>query len=134
MLDEDMKLQLIEVNSNPCMDRVGPHLKKMLPEMIEHLFQRALDPIFPSPVSPSAAAATPSKTPGKAAAAAATAVAATSEPQVEVKSGSARERAKARAGIKDNSAPTQPGRKNLMQMGAYGMGEFRQQQRLTKQV
>ena len=50
MMDEEMKVQLIEINSNPCMDRVGPHLQRMLPQMIEHIFQKAVDPVCPAPV------------------------------------------------------------------------------------
>jgi hypothetical protein len=134
MMDENMKLQLIEVNSNPCMDRVGPHLQKMLPEMIEHIFQLALDPIFPSPLQAKKeeeSAAAPVDKEGAAEGAAegaGAAVAAAAEPQVETKKDSARARAKAKGDTK-SGVSIQPGKRNLMQQGAFGMSEFRQQQR-----
>ena len=49
MLDEDFKLYLIEVNTNPCLDQPCPLLARMIPHMLENSLWIALDPVFPFP-------------------------------------------------------------------------------------
>jgi len=49
MLDENFKLSLIEVNTNPCLETESPLLARIIPELIESTFKIVLDPIFPSP-------------------------------------------------------------------------------------
>ena len=49
MLDEDFRLQLIEVNTNPCLETESPLLARIIPELIENTFKLVLDPLFPSP-------------------------------------------------------------------------------------
>lgn len=46
MLDKDMNVYLIEVNSNPCLELAGPYLTELLPNVIENMLQVAVDPIF----------------------------------------------------------------------------------------
>lgn len=50
MLDENFKLNLIEVNTNPCLETESPLLARIIPELIENTFKIVLDPIFPSPM------------------------------------------------------------------------------------
>ena len=49
MLDDELELQLIEVNSNPCMDRPCKILQDMLPTLNDDIFRTAIDPFFPVP-------------------------------------------------------------------------------------
>ena len=49
MLDEEFKLYLIEVNTNPCLDQPWPLLARMIPHMLENSLWIALDPVFPFP-------------------------------------------------------------------------------------
>mgnify|MGYP001257528632 CR=1 FL=1 len=49
MLDDQLRLQLIEVNSNPCMDRPCKCLSDMLPRLNDDVFRTAIDPFFPVP-------------------------------------------------------------------------------------
>ena len=49
MLDEDFKLSLIEVNTNPCLEISCPLLARIIPEVLDNVFRITLDPIFPSP-------------------------------------------------------------------------------------
>lgn len=49
MIDEDFKLSLIEVNTNPCLETESPLLARIIPELIENTFKIVLDPLFPSP-------------------------------------------------------------------------------------
>ena len=47
MLDEDFKVYLIEVNSNPCLELSCSLLSRIIPSMMENSFRIAVDPIFP---------------------------------------------------------------------------------------
>jgi tubulin polyglutamylase TTLL1/tubulin monoglycylase TTLL3/8 len=47
MVSESFEVSLLEVNSNPCLEFSAPFLEQNLPNMIEEVFQKALDPIFP---------------------------------------------------------------------------------------
>ncbi len=49
MLDEDFKLSLIEVNTNPCLEISCPLLARIIPEVLDNVFRITLDPLFPSP-------------------------------------------------------------------------------------
>lgn len=49
MLDKDMNVYLIEINSNPCLELAGPYLTELLPNVIEDMVQIAVDPIFNEP-------------------------------------------------------------------------------------
>ena len=48
MIDEDFRIWLIEVNSNPYLGIPTKYIGKLLPQMIEDLFQIVLDPIIKS--------------------------------------------------------------------------------------
>ena len=49
MLEDNFKLSLIEVNTNPCLETESPLLARIIPELIDNTFKIALDPIFPPP-------------------------------------------------------------------------------------
>lgn len=47
MLDHNFKMQLIEVNTNPCLDESSEILKKLLPRMLSSYFLKLmLDDMF----------------------------------------------------------------------------------------
>jgi Tubulin-tyrosine ligase family. len=52
MLDYQLQPWLIEVNTNPCLELSSPYLASLIPQMIDHAFQIAIDPIFPPPKYP----------------------------------------------------------------------------------
>lgn len=47
MLDENAKLWLIEVNTNPCIEESSPLLGMLLPRMLDDAFKLTLDRMFP---------------------------------------------------------------------------------------
>lgn len=47
MVDNDFKVWLIEVNTNPCLELSCSYLSKIIPEMLENAFKIVLDPLFP---------------------------------------------------------------------------------------
>lgn len=49
MLDEDFKIYLIEINTNPCLELPCPLLSSLIPHMLDNSFWIALDPLFPPP-------------------------------------------------------------------------------------
>ena len=49
MIDEDCKLYLIEINTNPDLSLCSPLLSRIIPQMLENSFKIALDPLFPPP-------------------------------------------------------------------------------------
>ena len=49
MLDEDFKVYLIEVNTNPCLETTCPILSKIIVDMVDSAFRVAIDPLFPPP-------------------------------------------------------------------------------------
>jgi tubulin monoglycylase TTLL3/8 len=49
MLDEDLNVYLIEVNTNPCLETSCPILTKVITGVIENLFKICVDPIFQPP-------------------------------------------------------------------------------------
>ena len=49
MLDEDFKVYLIEVNTNPCLETTCPILSKIITDMVDSAFRIAIDPLYPPP-------------------------------------------------------------------------------------
>lgn len=49
MIDEEFKIYLIEVNTNPCLEMSCPLLARIIPEVLENVFKIVIDPVFPSP-------------------------------------------------------------------------------------
>lgn len=49
MIDEDFKVFLIEVNTNPCLELSSPLLARLIPNMLENTFRIVADPLFPPP-------------------------------------------------------------------------------------
>lgn len=50
MIDEEFKPWLIEINTNPCLELASPHLKVIIPAMVENAFRLVLDSLFPVPL------------------------------------------------------------------------------------
>eukprot|EP01017_Pseudomicrothorax_dubius_P009264 TRINITY_DN13114_c0_g2_i1.p1 TRINITY_DN13114_c0_g2~~TRINITY_DN13114_c0_g2_i1.p1 ORF type:complete len:1000 (+),score=219.17 TRINITY_DN13114_c0_g2_i1:100-3099(+) len=50
MIDENFKVWLIEINTNPCLELSSPLLGRIIPAMLEDAFRIAIDPIFPPPL------------------------------------------------------------------------------------
>ena len=46
MIDEDFRLWLIEVNTNPSLALYNKSMKHILPDMFQDLFKIVLDPVF----------------------------------------------------------------------------------------
>jgi tubulin monoglycylase TTLL3/8 len=51
MIDDNFKVFLIEINTNPDITICCPILSKIIPNMLENSFKIAIDPIFPPPYS-----------------------------------------------------------------------------------
>lgn len=49
MIDEDFKIYLIEVNTNPCLELSSPLLARLIPTMLDNSFRIASDSLFPPP-------------------------------------------------------------------------------------
>ncbi len=49
MVDENQKVWMIEVNTNPCLELSSNYLARMIPSMIENMWEIAIDPLFPAP-------------------------------------------------------------------------------------
>ena len=49
MIDEDFRLYLIEVNTNPSFEVCSPLMARIIPEVLDNCFKIVLDPLFPSP-------------------------------------------------------------------------------------
>ena len=50
MIDEQLKVWLIEVNTNPCLELSSTYLARLIPQMLDNAFRIVLDPYFPEPV------------------------------------------------------------------------------------
>ena len=50
MVDNDMSVWLIEVNTNPCLDESSSILKAILPRMIDDALKLTIDREFPNPL------------------------------------------------------------------------------------
>ncbi len=46
IIDEDLKVWLIEINENPCIECASPLLGKLIPRMINDAFKITIDQIF----------------------------------------------------------------------------------------
>lgn len=46
MLDSDLSVWLIEVNTNPCIEESSRLLETLLPRMLDDLFKLTIDKIF----------------------------------------------------------------------------------------
>jgi Tubulin-tyrosine ligase family len=46
MIDEEFKIYLIEVNTNPCLELASPLLSRIIPNMLENAFKLSVDPLF----------------------------------------------------------------------------------------
>ena len=51
MVDSNMKVWLIEANTNPCLELSSPLLARIIPSMLDNAFRIAVDPYFPEPIS-----------------------------------------------------------------------------------
>ena len=49
MLDDEFKLYLIEVNTNPCLELSSPLLARLIPQVLENALKIAVDPLFMPP-------------------------------------------------------------------------------------
>ena len=49
MVDEDFRVWLIEVNTNPCLELCSASLARLIPCVLDNSFRIALDPLFPAP-------------------------------------------------------------------------------------
>ena len=46
MIDDQLQLKLIEVNTNPSIEICCPLLARIIPSMLDSVFRVALDPLF----------------------------------------------------------------------------------------
>ncbi|OMJ92771.1 hypothetical protein SteCoe_4404 [Stentor coeruleus] len=51
MIDQNFKPWLIEINTNPCLETSSPHLRNIIPPMLENAFKIVLDSLFPPPIN-----------------------------------------------------------------------------------
>lgn len=49
MVDDNQKVWLIEVNTNPCLELSSSLLSRLIPALVENVVKVAIDPIFPAP-------------------------------------------------------------------------------------
>lgn len=49
MLDENFRVYLIEVNTNPCLETSCPLLQKIITDVVDSGLKIALDPLYPPP-------------------------------------------------------------------------------------
>jgi hypothetical protein len=47
LIDEDFRTWLIEINSNPYIGTPNTFTKKMVPDMIDEMLTKSLDPFYP---------------------------------------------------------------------------------------
>ena len=50
MIDDNYRVWLIEVNTNPCLELSSPLLSKIIPMMIENTLRIAVDSVFMPPL------------------------------------------------------------------------------------
>ena len=46
MIDDELNIKLIEVNTNPSIEVCSPLLARILPNMLDSVFRLAIDPLF----------------------------------------------------------------------------------------
>jgi tubulin monoglycylase TTLL3/8 len=51
MIDDNLKMKLIEVNTNPSIEICCPLLARIVPSMLDSVFRIAIDPLFQQPHS-----------------------------------------------------------------------------------
>ena len=56
MIEEDFRVQMIEANTNPCLEIQCPLLARIIPELLDNSFRVALDPLYQPPALGSAEA------------------------------------------------------------------------------
>ena len=56
MIEEDFLVQMIEANTNPCLEIQCPLLARIIPELLDNSFRVALDPLYQPPAIGSAEA------------------------------------------------------------------------------
>jgi hypothetical protein len=49
MIDENFKVYLIEVNTNPSLELSSPLLARLIPSMLENALRLVVDPVFTPP-------------------------------------------------------------------------------------
>jgi hypothetical protein len=49
MVDDNQKVWLIEVNTNPCLELSSSLLSRLIPALVENVVKISIDPIFPAP-------------------------------------------------------------------------------------
>jgi hypothetical protein len=49
MVDDQLKVHLIEVNTNPCYELKSALQERIVPSMLEQTLRVGLDPLFPPP-------------------------------------------------------------------------------------
>lgn len=49
MIDAELEVWLIEINSNPCLELSCPLLASLIPRMVENVLELTLDALFPPP-------------------------------------------------------------------------------------
>lgn len=49
MINSRFEVNLIEINTNPCLETSCTLLSRIIPSMMENAFRIGLDPIFPPP-------------------------------------------------------------------------------------
>lgn len=49
MIDDEFKIYIIEVNTNPCLELSSPLLARLIPNMLENALRLTIDPMFPPP-------------------------------------------------------------------------------------
>lgn len=52
MIDEDFKIYLIEVNTNPCLETPCPLLSRIISNVLDTSMKISLDPLFQPPCNP----------------------------------------------------------------------------------
>jgi hypothetical protein len=49
MIDENFKVWLIEINTNPCLELCCPLLSRLIPFMVEQSLRLTVDVVYPPP-------------------------------------------------------------------------------------
>ena len=49
MIDHNLKVYIIECNTNPCLELSCPLMARIIPAMLDNVFRVVVDPLFPPP-------------------------------------------------------------------------------------
>jgi hypothetical protein len=49
MVDQNMKVSIIECNTNPSLELSCPLMARIIPAMLDNVFRIVVDPLFPPP-------------------------------------------------------------------------------------